>query len=120
MVSTGALGFRGITNGSPKAHNAGGIADLGITAMPLGNVLHELLPLFKISWLDWLFQLPIKVAPLKRLGASADIGVRPMDKVIFDLGYSTPFISIRKQKRYLDISSSFTCGPDGTAGLTVT
>jgi len=41
--------------------------------MPLGNVLHELLPLFKISWLNWLFEFPIKVAPLKRLGASADI-----------------------------------------------
>ena len=85
--------------------------------MPLGNVLHELLPLLKISWLNWLFELPIKVAPLKRLGASADISVRPMDKVIFDLGYSTPFISIRKQKRYLDISSSLTCGPDGCAWI---
>ena len=58
--------------------------------MPLGNVLHELLPLFKISWLDRLFQLPIKVAPLKRLGTSADKNARPVDEVIFDLADDTP------------------------------
>ena len=51
--------------------------------MPLGNVLHELFPLLKISWLNWLFQLPIKVAPLKRLSASADMSVRPMDESRF-------------------------------------
>ena len=70
--------------------------------MSLRNVLHELFPLFKISWLDGLFQLPIKVAPLKRHSASADINVRPMDEVIFDLSYRTPFIGIGKQKRYLE------------------
>ena len=66
--------------------------------MPLGNVLHELLPLFKISWLNCLFQLPIKVAPLKRLGTSADKNARPVDEVIFDLADDTPLISIRKKK----------------------
>ena len=79
--------------------------------MPLGNVLHELLPLFKISWLDRLFQLPIKVAPLKRLGASANIGIRLMDKVAFDLADDTPLISIRKQKRYLDYILIFNIRP---------
>ena len=68
--------------------------------MPLGNVLHELFPLFKISWLDGLFQLPIKVAPLKRHSASADINVRPMDEVIFDLADDTPEIGICINKRY--------------------
>ena len=70
--------------------------------MSLRNVLHELLPLFKISWLDGLFQSPIKVASLMRFGASANIGIRLMDEVIFDLADDTPLISIRKQKRYLD------------------
>ena len=68
--------------------------------MPLGNVLHELFPLFKISWLDWLFQLPIKVAPLKRHSASADINVRPMDEVAFDFTDDTPEIGICINKRY--------------------
>lgn len=70
--------------------------------MPFSDLLHEAFPTIKISWLDRLFQLPIKVAPLKRLSASANMGIRLMDKVIFDLVDDTPFISVCKQKRYLE------------------
>ena len=79
--------------------------------MSLGNVLHELFPLLKISWLDWLFEFPIKVASLKRLGSSADKNARPVDEVIFDLADDTPLISIRKQKRYLDYILIFNIRP---------
>ena len=68
--------------------------------MSLRNVLHELLPLFKISWLDGLFQSPIKVASFKRLDTSKNIGIRLMDKVAFDLADGTPDIGICINKRY--------------------
>jgi hypothetical protein len=102
LVSTGALGFWWITYCSSEAHDTGWIADLGITAMPLGNVLHELFPLLKTSWLDRLFQLPKEMTSLMRFGASANIGIRPIDEVTFDLVDDTPFISVCEQKRYLD------------------
>ena len=87
--------------------------------MSLGNVLHKLFPTIKIIWLNWLFQLPVKVAPLKRLGTSADKNARPVDEVIFDLADDTPLISIRKQKRYLDyiVLSGRTVTSGGSASL---
>ena len=70
--------------------------------MSLGNVLHKPSPLLEIGGLNRLTQSPEEMASLMRFGTRADIGIRLMDKVAFDLADDTPFISIGKQERYLN------------------